>query len=194
MGKFSFSERSYSRGFKKALDDISVEVRPPNFMAVLSDQSATRKPYWVWLKRSANNQLKNDPGSIVAFFGLKSTPAPDVFAWYCCVFHSYRFLVESSSCHCDGGEVSQWGKYIQTFLSDLISYGIDERFIMRQSAIELLAALLHPELSQNILLINKHVPSSYSSRKSSSKKETALGCGILSIFLLIFLFISFTSD
>lgn len=194
MGKFSFSDRSYIRGFENALDDISVEVRPPNFMAVLSDQTLTRKPYWVWLKRSANNQLKNDPGSIVAFFDLKSTPAPDVFAWYCCLFHSYRFLAGSSSCYCDDGSLSQWGEYIQSFLSGLISYGIDERFIEKQPAIELLAALLHPELSQNILLVDKHVPSSYSNRKKSSHNETALGCGILSIFLLIFLFVSFTSD
>lgn len=194
MDKFSFSARPYSRGFEKALDDISIEVRPPNFVAVLSDYYLTRKPYWTWLKRASTDQLENDPELIINFFGLTSTPAPDVFAWYCCLFHSYRFLAGSSSCHCDDGSLSQWGEYIQSFLSGLISYGIDERFIEKQPAIELLAALLHPELSQNILLVDKHVPSSYSNRKKSSHNETALGCGILSFLLLIFFLIVFIGN
>lgn len=194
MGKFSFSDRSYVRGFENALDDISVEVRPPNFMAVLSDQTLTRKPYWVWLKRSAIDQLKNAPDAIITFFGLKSVPAPDVFAWYCCIFRSYCLLMGSSSCHCSGGEVSQWGNYIQTFLADLMSYGIGERFITQQSANEFLVALSRPELSAAIPLIDKHTPSSYASRKSSSKKDTALGCGILSFLLLVFLLIVFIGN
>lgn len=194
MSKFSFSKSSYIRGFEKALDDIAVAVRPPNFMAVLSGKHIIKKPYWVWLRQAVSEQLKNDPNFIVNFFGLKSVPAPDVFAWYCCIFHSYHFLMDSSSCHCDNGEVSQWGKYIQTFLTDLVSYGIAERFIMQQPATELLASLLHSELSANIPLVNKHVPSSYSNRKKSSQKETALGCGILFFLLLIFLFIAFIGN
>lgn len=185
---FSFSNYSYAHGFKNALGRISSAVRPPNFMAVLSDYYLTRKPYWTWLKRASMDQLVNDPELIINFFGLKSTPAPDIFAWYCCLFHSYRFLVNSSSCHCNDGSLSQWGEYIQNFLSGLISYGIDERFIEKQPAIELLAAFLYPESSQNINLINKHVPSSYGNRILNTRKQTACGLcfGLVLAALLLF--------
>ena len=46
MGEFSFSDHKYIREFEDALNSISVEVRPASNMAVLSDDFATRKPYW----------------------------------------------------------------------------------------------------------------------------------------------------
>ncbi len=191
---FSFTDRSYIRAFKNSLDSISVEVSPPNNMAVSSDYYLTRQPYWKWLKRAAIDQLEKNPDQILNFWGLKSTPAPDVFAWYCCIFLSYRLLNGSSSCHYDGG-LTQWGKYLKSFLDNLISYGVDERFIKKQSAIEILYALYNSGAIQNIPLIDKQVPSSYSNRQASSKKETFIGCGCLTILLIVFLiFVFLVSD
>ena len=65
---FSFSNRAYIRAFKSALNRISSEVRPPNFMSVLSDEFLTRKPYWVWLRRVTINQLHNNPCVLLKFY------------------------------------------------------------------------------------------------------------------------------
>lgn len=76
MGEFSFSDHKYIREFKDALNSISAEVRPASNMAVLSDDFATRKPYWTWLRHKAIGQLKGNPHLIMEFFGLKDIPAP----------------------------------------------------------------------------------------------------------------------
>ena len=98
MGEFSFSDHKYIREFEDALNSISVDVRPASNMAVLSDDFATRKPYWTWLRHKAIGQLKGNPHLIMEFFGLKDIPAPDIFAWYCTIYHSFQFLWSSSSC------------------------------------------------------------------------------------------------
>lgn len=184
---FSFSDRAYIRAFKSALRRISSEVRPPNFMSVLSDEFLTRKPYWVWLRRVTINQLQNDPQFILDFFALDRIPAPDVFAWYCCIYHSYLLLMGSSSCHFKG-ELTQWGKYLQNFLSSLIYYGVDKRFLKNQSSADFLSALLHPELSQLLPLIDKHVPSSYGNRILKARKGSAITCCFGSIIAALLLF------
>lgn len=172
---FSFSNHAYIHGFKVALRHISSSVTPPRFMAVLSDYYLTRKPYWTWLKRAISEQFNNDPYIVLNFFGLTAIPAPDVFAWYCCLFHSHSFLIGSSSCHYNDA-LTQWGHYLQNFLSNLISYGVEKRFIEKQSASSLLFALLNSEYADSIPLISKHVPSSYGNRVLKSHKETAIRC------------------
>lgn len=171
---FSFSNHAYVCGFKAAIRHISSSVTPPRFMAVLSDYYLTRKPYWTWLKRAISEQSEKDPYFVLRFFGLASIPAPDVYAWYCCIFHSYAFLVGSSSCH-RNGDLTQWGRYMQDFLRNLLSYGVENRFIEKKSASDLLHALLNSEYSCNIPLVNKHVPSSYGNRVLSYRKNSAIG-------------------
>lgn len=107
MGEFSFSDHKYIREFEDALNSISVEVRPASNMAVLSDDFATRKPYWTWLRHKAIGQLKGNPHLIMEFFGLRDIPAPDIFAWYCTIYHSFQFLWSSSSCFSDN-KPTQW--------------------------------------------------------------------------------------
>lgn len=76
MGEFSFSDHKYIREFEDALNSISVEVRPASDMAVLSDDFATRKPYWTWLRHKAIGQLKGNPHLIMEFFGQKTFLLP----------------------------------------------------------------------------------------------------------------------
>ena len=88
MGEFSFSDHKYIREFEDALNSISVDVRPASNMAVLSDDFATRKPYWTWLRHKAIGQLKGNPHLIMEFFGLKDIPAPDI----CVVLHNLPLI------------------------------------------------------------------------------------------------------
>ena len=189
MNKFSFNDCKYLHHFKKHLSEFSISVSAPSNLAVLSDEFLTRKPYWVWLQRVATEQLQTDPQFILDFFGFDHVPAPDVFAWYCCIYHSYLFLSGSSSCHIDGGGLSYWGTQLQSILFNLFDYGVEERFITKSSAIALCQALLHPESAPSIPLIEKPVPSTYKSRHTASQRETAIGCGFLFFVLLLFLYI-----
>ena len=94
----------------------------------------------------------------------------------------------SSSCHYDD-ELTQWGEYLQNFLTDLLHYGVEEHYIENQSASDLLTALLLPEYAENIALINKHVPSSYGNRILSSRKQAARGLCFGLILVALFLFV-----
>ena len=194
MSEFSFSSRKYIHDFKNELDSIIVEVQPPNNMAVLSDDRLTREPYRDWLRRNAIEQLYNNPTSILDFFGESSTPAPDIFAWYCIIYYSFKFLWSSSSCFSDN-QPTQWGKALQTFLYILVmEYGVDEKYITKQSAESFYLALVTPSLFSTISKIDKHPISTYSNRKSVDQKETVAGCGCLVIIVVIIFFIVFFFD
>ena len=194
MGEFSFSDHKYIREFEDALNSISAEVRPASNMAVLSDDFATRKPYWTWLRHKAIGQLKGNPHLIMEFFGLKDIPAPDIFAWYCTIYHSFQFLWSSSSCFSDN-KPTQWGITILNFLHTLtIDYGVDEKFISKKSALSLYTALVSPDLFSSIPNIDKNSPSSYSQRKAAGTNETIMGCGCLTAILVLIFVIVFFFD
>lgn len=191
MNSFSFSDHRYLQQFKETLDSISIEVRPPNNMSVLSNDALVRKPYWVWLRQTCIDHLESSPQLITNFFGLKDVPAPDIFAWYCVVFCSFQFLWTSSSCF-NHNIPTQWGIALQNFLSQLIlDYGVDEKFITKKSAKALYTALVTPELFDSISEIDKHTSTTYSERVSKGHRETAQGCGCLLVLLAIFLLIAF---
>ena len=134
----------YRKKFIKTLDDMAFWVRVSPYMAVTPADSIFRKPFWSWLKKSAIDYYDSYQEHIFNELGLPTDTPPQTLAWYCTSIIAYSMLKNSPSCHYrnQSDQLSRWGEELQSFMSRLGDYAVENHIVSKNEASLLIGDLL----------------------------------------------------